>query len=90
MQFARELQVTAKTVTYWCQNQVLPDLVNAFRIAQATEGGVLPEAWMGTDLAKFLFTNAVVDPETAKKAKRASNRREYAKRKRNGKATGSP
>jgi transcriptional regulator with XRE-family HTH domain len=80
-ELAKRLGVTPRTVGLWANNQVLPDLVNAFRLQQATEGGVSPENWCGTDLFKFMWTHSNADWEESKKQKRKSNRREYIKRK---------
>lgn len=79
-QFARDLNVSPRTVSFWSNNQVLPDLVNAFRIAQATGGGVLPEMWMGTELAKFQNLHANADWEEAKAKRRGQNKRAYRRK----------
>lgn len=80
--FARSLGVTHRTVHLWCNNQALPDLVNAFRISQLTEGGVAPSMWMGTELAKFLMVHDKADWEGTREKRRSQNRRAYIQRKR--------
>lgn len=78
--FAKSLNVSPRSVTLWCNNQVLPDLVNSFRIQQATEGGVTPEMWLGTDLARFLWEHDRADWEAHKKRSRKSNRKAYIRK----------
>lgn len=82
--FAKQLRVSARTVILWCNNQALPDLVNSFKIQQATDGGVTPEMWLGTDLAKFQWGHDRHDAEAAKAAKRKDNRVQYRRRMRRG------
>lgn len=78
--FAKQLQVSPRTVILWCNNQVLPDLVNSFKIQKATDGGVTPEMWLGTDLARFLWGHERADWEAKKKRDRANNRKQYVRR----------
>lgn len=82
--FSKQMGVSPRTVHLWCNNQVLPDLVNSIRIMQKTEGGVCPEHWTGTDLFKFIWDHDRFDQELAAKAKRAGNRRQYIRRMKNG------
>ncbi len=81
--FAKTIGVTKRTVCLWCDNQVLPDLVNAFRIQNATDFGVTPEMWLGTELAKFLWSSKDRQPPTSdqRQARRKHNRKSYQKRK---------
>jgi hypothetical protein len=50
-------------VDHWRLGKVMPGLVYAFRIEQATGGGVPVAAWMGTERAKAEWSIA----ETRKK-----------------------
>lgn len=90
LQFAKTIEVTPRTVHLWCNNQVLPDLVNAFRIQAATDFGVTPDMWMGTELARFLYRHDKADFTNARTQKRKDNRKHYIKRIKHAKATGSP
>src|SRR4051812_9543117 len=78
--FAKKLEVSPRTVILWCNNQMLPDLVNSFRIQQATEGGVTPEMWLGTDLARFLWGKGTSDWGAKKARDRKNNRKQYIRR----------
>jgi plasmid maintenance system antidote protein VapI len=78
--FAKQLNVSPRSVILWCNNQSLPDLVNAFRIQQATEGGVTPEMWLGTDLARFLWERESADWEKQRARGRKDNRKRYIKK----------
>lgn len=78
--FAKQINVTPRTVNLWCNNQALPDLVNSFKIQRATEGGVTPEMWLGTDLAKFLWMRETSDWNKRTRAARKHNRIQYKKR----------
>lgn len=80
--FAKQLQVSPRTVQLWCNNQVLPDLVNSFKIQKATDGGVTPEMWLGTELARFLWEHDRADWAEKKQRDRVNNRKAYQKRKR--------
>lgn len=84
--FAKALGVSPRTVMLWANAQSLPDLVNAFRISEHTQGGVLPEMWMGTDLAKFQYTHDRADWEGIKTANRRNNKAQYIKRVRKSEA----
>lgn len=64
--FADRLGVARRTVTFWALNKVLPDIINAFRIDQATEGAVPVSSWLGTPLGMKKFSNFA---EAAKKRK---------------------
>ncbi len=55
---ARELKVNVRSVFYWMNGQVLPDLVSAFKIEQGTKGEVPAEAWLGTPIGKALWAKA--------------------------------
>lgn len=43
--------------------QVIPELVYAFKIESVTEGGVPPESWLGTELAKMQWQLIHADHE---------------------------
>lgn len=78
--FAKKLLVSPRTVQLWCNNQALPDLVNAFKIQRETDGGVTPEMWLGTELARFQWSHERVDAEAVKARVRVDNRKHYIKR----------
>lgn len=56
--FSRELKVNIRSVFYWMNGQVLPDLISAFKIEQGTRGEVPAEAWLGTPIGKALWARA--------------------------------
>lgn len=53
--FARQIGVNHKTVDYWCDGRVMPELVPALRIEAITEGGVPVESWVGTPLGRMMW-----------------------------------
>lgn len=60
---ARRIGCHLRMVDHWRLGKVMPGLVYAFRIEQATGGGVPVAAWMGTERAKAEWSIA----ETRKK-----------------------
>lgn len=78
--FAKEIEVSPRTVHLWCNNQVLPDLVNSFRIQKTTDGGVTPEMWLGTELGRFIWNHGNMDWSNVREQKRKDNRKHYIKR----------
>lgn len=54
-QFARTIGADERAVGFWACNKSLPTLVFAFRIEQATQGGVPVSSWLGTTLGRILW-----------------------------------
>lgn len=63
--FARRLNKATSHVRYWVDGQQVPSLVDAFRIERETQGGVPVASWMGTEIVKFMWNNAVSEREDA-------------------------
>lgn len=53
--FAKLVGCNGKMVDFWCDGQVIPGLIYAFKIEQVTEGSVSAEMWLGTDIGKFYW-----------------------------------
>ena len=50
--FASSLGCSKKSLDFWCDGQVVPTLIWAFRIERATGGGVPAVSWLGLEIAK--------------------------------------
>jgi len=58
--FAKLVELRPDRVAYLARGQVLPDLSIAFRIQNATKGGVPASSWLGTTLGRQVWnTNGV-------------------------------
>lgn len=51
--FARRLDVDPKSVKLWASGQVLPSLVNAFKVEKETGGAVSVSSWLGTERGRL-------------------------------------
>lgn len=71
--FARRVGADATQVRGWCSGRSLPGLLYAFKIDQLTEGGVPPESWLGTGLAKLKWREMGVDDEALTLARRRAD-----------------
>lgn len=78
--FAKKLGMNPRTTEAWAKGRSLPDLVNAFRIQEATDFGVTPEMWMGTELFKLQWTHATATQEEMREQKSRDNHSQYLRR----------
>lgn len=80
--FAQLIGANPKTVYYWMYGQVIPELVYAYKIEMATEGGVSMVSWLGTELAKMQWEHNHSDIENELEMRRRSNKKYYQKKQR--------
>lgn len=57
-EFARQFGCDTLTAGYWIHGQVLPSLINAYRLDAFTRGAVPAVAWLGTELGKAEYAKA--------------------------------
>lgn len=60
-EMARRVKADPKQVKTWETGRVLPNLVYAFRIEQATKGGVPASSWLGTPLGRMMWNTIGLD-----------------------------
>lgn len=78
-EFAQTLGCDPKMVGFWADNRSLPSLIYAFKISQATQGGVPPESWLGTELGRRMWSAAGVDWDKLKGQRTAERHRRRSK-----------
>lgn len=54
---AKVLQCDVKLVKLWSQGRCIPTLVYAFKVEQATKGGVPVSSWLGTPLGREMWNS---------------------------------
>lgn len=58
---AKELNCDPKLVKRWTEGVAIPHLVYAFKLEQATQGGVPVASWLGTTLGRELWARMGID-----------------------------
>jgi transcriptional regulator with XRE-family HTH domain len=83
-EFAKRLQVDPKTVLALCNGEQLPGYITAFKIADATEGGVPAESWLGTELGRLRWAETTFDWNEWLEQKRTATAKHDEKRRKAG------
>lgn len=59
--FARQIEADYKLCRLWATGRAIPGLIYAFKIDQATGGGVAPSMWIGTTIGQLQWRGAGID-----------------------------